>query len=90
MVYVSMREHLMEKLQVNVASITIAALFIVVALSWVETFRAFCSAVLQGDKDEKRYDVTLKKLLVSSCVTLIFAFVVVLIYIGTRNKINNS
>jgi formate hydrogenlyase subunit 3/multisubunit Na+/H+ antiporter MnhD subunit len=69
-----------EQLEVNVASVVIGALMFIIAIAWIDGFRAITDKVYFDDGQEgRRYTHQVRKKLVSALTTTILAVVGIII-----------
>lgn len=80
-------DSLEERLNLNVVSIIIGALFFLMLACWVETIRTACNSVI-NDSDEDRYYLTKRKVWSSCVVSLIAIFIAILVYCWYQHKVD--
>ena len=81
-----MSTSVLERLQVNVASIVIGALLFIIIKVWTETIALIVDAV---SKEETIWNDKVKKHLISSSIITFFSVcIMILLYIRTFNQIH--
>jgi uncharacterized membrane protein YidH (DUF202 family) len=72
-------------LDVNIVSIVIGALIIISILAWVAAIKSICEHTIEDDRKD-RYKETYRKFVSAFIVTVVSAFIVLLIYVGYTNR----
>ena len=70
---------LFERLDLNIASIVIGALFFMIVITWVDTLRAFCNGAI-NDTDDDRYYLLTRKIWAAVLITLTSIFLSILFF----------
>lgn len=77
---------LMERLGVNVISVVIGAMFFLIAIAWVEALRYLAEYVYFHEGGIKDYHTLQKKFLGAIFVSVLSAFLIIIIYCVYKNS----
>lgn len=70
-----------KQLNVNITSIVIGALVILTLLAWIAAIKSLCEHIIEDDRTD-RYCETKRKFFSALVVTLLSAFVIMLVYVS--------